>query len=158
MPFDAISRETVSPPSDGYLVSATLSCPQPDTTVCTVTGRVDLITAPILIDTLTEAVHDDHSHLVIDLSAVTVLDPAALRTILEALDSYHIDGHVAVVVNSGDEAITAPEMSALAELLDMHDDLAGALQACARALISAGGRHRARVMNRPRALWGVSIG
>ncbi|MGH3799592.1 MAG: STAS domain-containing protein [Pseudonocardiaceae bacterium] len=138
-------------------MSATLSCPQPDTTVCTVTGRVDLVTAPILTDTLTEAVHDDRSHLVIDLSAATLLDWAGLQVVFEALDRYDIDGHVAIVVDSNSEAITSPDSTALDELLDRHDNLAGALQACANARISTAGRHRAKVMDRPRARWRGSV-
>lgn len=153
-PREALSCETVPRPSDGHLVSATLSCSQPDTTVCTVTGRVDLFTAPILTDTLTEAVHDDRSHLVIDLSAAALLDSAVLQAVFEALDRYDIDGHVAVVVDSNSDVITSPEITALDELLDRHDDLASALLACAGASISTAGRHRAKA--RPRALWNPS--
>ncbi len=154
---ETIPLETIPRQSDGHMVRATLSCPQPDTTVCTVTGRVDLVTAPILTETLTEAVHDDRWHLVIDLSAATVLDPAGLQAVFEALDRYDIDGHLAVVVDASSEAITSPEITALAELLDRHDDLAGALLACASASISTAGRHRARVMHRPRARWKGSV-
>ncbi|HKR48050.1 MAG TPA: STAS domain-containing protein [Pseudonocardiaceae bacterium] len=124
------------------MVTATLSCPQPDTTVCTVTGRVDLITASELTDTLIAAVHDDRSHLVIDLSAADVLDSAGLQAVLEALDRYDIAGHVAAVVGSNFETVTA-----LDEFLDRHDDLAAALQACARASTSTAGRHRLRVLD-----------
>ena len=154
MPRDAVSWETVLRPSDGHLVRATLSCSQPDTTVCTVTGKVDLFTASILTDTLTEAVHDDRSHLVIDLSAAALLDSAVLQAVFEALDRYDIDGHVAVVVNSNSDVITSPEITALDELLDRHDDLASALLACASASVSTAGRHRAKAQ--PRALWGRS--
>lgn len=131
----------------GHMVIATLSCPQPDTTVCTVTGKVDLVTAPALTDTLTEAVHDDRSHLVIDLSATELLDSTGLQAVFEALDRYDIDGHVAVVVNSNSEAITPLDITVLDEFLDRHDDLTGALQACASASTSTGGRHRAKVMD-----------
>jgi len=134
-----------------HMVIATLSCPQPDTTVCTVTGKVDLVTAPTLTDTLTEAVHDDRAHLVIDLSAADLLDSAGLQAVFEALDRYDIDGHVAVVVDSSSEAIAPLDVTALDEFLDRHDDLSGALQACASASTSTGGRHRARVLDHPHA-------
>lgn len=157
MELEAIPPAPIPRPPDGHMVGATLSCPQPDTTVCTVTGRVDLATAPILTDTLTEAVHDDRSHLVIDLSAATLLDSAGLQAVLEALDKYEIAGHLAVVVDSNSKAITSPEITALDEFLDRHDDLVGALRACAGASISTPGRHRAKVMDRPRARWGGSV-
>jgi anti-anti-sigma factor len=133
-----------APPLGEPMVIATLSCRQPDTTVCTVTGRVDLVTAPALADKLIEAVHDGRSHLVIDLSAVTFIDPNALQAVCETLDCYDLDGHLAVVVDPRSEVITRPDITTLGEVLDVHHDLAGALRACARASISTGGRHRAK--------------
>ncbi len=155
--LDTMPLQTVPRPPDSHMVGATLSSPQLDTTVCTVTGKVDLVTAQILTDTLTAAVHDDRLHLVIDLSAAALLDSAGLQAVFEALDRCDINGHVAVVVDSNSEAIASPEIAALVELLDRHDDLAGALQACASASISTPGRHRAKVTDRPRARWGGSV-
>lgn len=143
---DTMSPDIVPSPPEGNTIVATLSCPQPNTTVCTVTGKMDLATAPLLADTLTEAVHDDRSHLVIDLSAVSLLDSAGFQAVLEALDRYDIDGHLAVVVDSNSEA-TSTDVTALDQFLDVHDDLAGALQACARASTSTAGRHRAKIMD-----------
>ncbi|MGH3777546.1 MAG: STAS domain-containing protein [Pseudonocardiaceae bacterium] len=157
MELEIIPLQTIPRPPDGNMVGATLSCPQLDTIVCTVTGRIDPVTAQIVTDTLTEAVHDDRPHLVIDLSGAALLDSAGLQAVFEALDKHDIDGHVAVVVDSNSEAITSPEITALDELLDRHDDLAGALRACASASISAPGRHRAKAMDRPRARWGGSV-
>lgn len=145
--LETMPPETMSPPSGGHMVSATLSCPRPDTTVCTVTGTIDLVTAPALTDTLTEAVHDDRLHLVIDLSAVDLVDSAGLQAVLESLDKYDIDGHVAVVVDSRSKAVTPLEIAALDEFLDRHDDLVRALHACARASTSTAGRHRAKIMD-----------
>ncbi|MDQ4012027.1 MAG: STAS domain-containing protein [Actinomycetota bacterium] len=142
MPLD-----TMPLPLGGHVVTATLSCPQPNTTVCTVTGRLDLVTASVLSDTLIEAIHDDRSHLVIDLSTVDSVDAAGLQAVFESLDGHDIDGHVAVVVDSNSEAITPLEIATLDEFLDRHGDLARALQACARASISTAGRHRAKVMS-----------
>ncbi len=126
------------------MVIATLSCPQPNTTVCRVTGGVSLITAPVLTDRLVEALHDGRPHLVVDLSGAALLDSTALQSVFDALDCYDIDGHLAVVVDPRSEAISRPEIAALDEVLDIHHDLAGALRTCARAWISTGGRHRAQ--------------
>jgi anti-anti-sigma factor len=139
--------DTMPPPLGGHMVTATLSYPRPNTTVCTVSGRIDLITASVLSDTLIEAVHDERPHLVIDLSAVDFMDSAGLQAVFESLDRYDIDGHVAVVVDSNSKAVTPLEIAALDELLDRHGDLMRALQACARASSSAAGRHRAKVMD-----------
>lgn len=139
--------DTMPPPLGGHMVTATLSCPRPNTTVCTVTGRIDLVTASALSDTLIEAVHDERPHLVIDLSAVDFVDSAGLHAIFESLDGYDIGGHVAVVVDPNSEAVTPLEIAALDEFLDRHGDLTRALQACARASISTAGRHRAKAMD-----------
>jgi anti-sigma B factor antagonist len=132
-----------APPLGGPRVIATLSHRQPDTTLCTVTGSVDLITAPALADKLIEAVHNGRSHLVIDLSAVALIEPGALQAVFETLDCYDIDGHLAVVLDSRSDSITRLDITALEEILDVHHELSSALRACARAVISTGGRHRA---------------
>jgi anti-anti-sigma factor len=143
---DQLEALTPAPPLDAPMVIATLSCPQPDTTVCRVTGSVDLVTAPTLVDRLIEAVHDGHPHVVIDLSAAALLDSIGLEVVFEALDRYDITGHLAVVVDQR-STINRPDISALGEVLDIHHDLASAMRACARASISHGGRHRATAAN-----------
>lgn len=64
-------RETLSRPSGAPTITAALSRPQPDITVCTVTGTVNPDTTPILRKALAEGRQDDNAHLVIDLSTVT---------------------------------------------------------------------------------------
>ena len=133
-----------APPLGAPMVIATVSYPQPDTTVCRVAGSVDLVTAPVLAGKLSEAVHDGRPHVVIDLSAV---DSMGLHVVFEALGSCDINGHLAVVVDPRSAVITRPDITALGEVIDIHHDLAGALRACARASISTGGRHRAKATN-----------
>ena len=144
---DQLEALTPAPPLDAPMVIATLSCPQPDTTMCRITGSVDFVTAPVLADQLIEAVRDGRPHVVIDLSAVAVLDSIGLRVVFEALDRYDIKGHLAVVADPRSLASSTPDSSALDEVLDIHHDLASALRACARASISHGGRHRAAATN-----------
>lgn len=126
------------------MVIATVSCPQADTAVCRITGSVDLVTAPVLASRLVDEVHAGRPHLVIDLSTVVLLDSTSLHAVLDALDCYDIDGHLAIIIDARSETITRPEISMLSEIVDIHHDLAGALRACARASISTGGRHRAK--------------
>lgn len=142
---DQLDAITPTPPLlGGPMVIATLSCPQPNTTVCRVTGRVDFLTSPILADGLIDALRDGRSHLVVDLSAAVLVDSEALLAAFDALDCYDIDGHLAVVIDPRSEALARPEITEMDEILDIHHDLAGALRACARAFISTGGRHRAK--------------
>ena len=140
---DQLDTLTPAPPRSGPMVIQTSSSSQPDTAVCRVTGSVDLATAPVLASSLIEAVHDGRPHLVIDLSAVTHLYSTSLHAVLDALDFYDIDGHLAIVIDSRSDAITRPEISELSEIIDIHHDLGSAMRACARASVSSGGRHRA---------------
>lgn len=146
VPPDTRPPDTRPSPPRANMIVAKLSFPQPDTAVCTVTGKVDLATAPLLADALTEAVYGDRSHLVIDLSAAALLDSAGLQAVFEALDRHVIDGHLAVVIDSNFETIPPLELTPLDEILDIHDDLTGALHACANASTSTAGRHRAEVI------------
>jgi anti-sigma B factor antagonist len=139
-------HESITPasPFSDPMVMATVSWPQADTAVCRVTGSVGLVTAPVLADRLIETVHDGRPHLVIDLSGVALLDSRSLHAVLDALDSYDIDGHLAIVIDSRSDTITRPEISVLSQIVDIQHDLASALRACGRASISTGGRHRAK--------------
>jgi anti-anti-sigma factor len=112
-----------------------LSYPQPGTTVCTVTGRIDTDTTPALRDALATAVHDENPHLVIDLSAVTVLDSIGLHALFVASHQHdtNCDGHLAAVVDSNSRTFPHFYAAALKMIFDLHDDLASALQVCATA-------------------------
>ncbi|MGH3868722.1 MAG: STAS domain-containing protein [Pseudonocardiaceae bacterium] len=145
--YDQLDTITPAPLLDGPMVIATVSCSQPDTTVCRITGSLDLLSVPVLAGKLSEAAHDGRPHVVIDLSAVALLDSMGLKVVFAALDSCDIDGHLAVVVDPRSATITRPDITALGEVIDIHHDLAGALRACARASISTGGRHRVKATN-----------
>jgi anti-sigma B factor antagonist len=143
--IDQLDTMTSTLPPSGLTVIATVSWPQSDTALCRVTGSVALSTAPVLASKLIETVHEGRPHLVIDLSAVAFLDSTGLHAALDILDSYDIDGHLAVVIDPRSETLSRPELSVLSEIVDIHHDLASALRTCARASISTGGRHRAAV-------------
>lgn len=145
MGVDPLDTITSTLPRSGPTVVATISWPQPDTALCRVTGTVALSTAPVLASRLIETVHEGRPHLIIDLSAVAFLDSTGLHAALDILDSYDIDGHLAVVIDPRSEALSRPELSVLSEIVDIHHDLASALRTCARTSISTGGRHRATV-------------
>jgi anti-anti-sigma factor len=130
-----------SPCSSGTpAITVALSWPQPDTTLCTVTGAVDWNTTPLVRDALTEARRDDNVHLVIDLSAVTSMDSAGPYTLLEARFKHHLGGggHLAVIADPNSHAIPELQIVALKASFDFHANLADALHACASADTSTG--------------------
>ncbi len=113
-------------------ITVALSQPQPDTTVCTVTGKITGDTTPVLREALTQAHRDDNAHLVIDLSAVTSMDATGLYVLFETLSKHNLGGgRLAVVVNPQSRAIHELHIVALQAAFDLHHHLAGALRACA---------------------------
>ncbi len=133
--------ETSPCPAEALTITAVLSRPQLNTTVCTVTGKLNTDTTPVLRNALIEARRDDNTHLVIDLSTITSMDmdSAGLYTLLEARHKHNINGggHLAVVVASNSQAVSELHIVALEATFDLHHNLADALHACAHA--DAGG-------------------
>jgi anti-anti-sigma factor len=115
-------------------ITAALSQPQPDTTVCTVIGKISGDVTPVLRAALTDARRDDNAHLVIDLSAVTSMDAIGLYVFFEALNEHNLGGgHLAVVVDPHSQAIHELHIFALQAAFDLHHELARSLHACANA-------------------------
>lgn len=125
--------------SSAYLatpaLTVTLSRPQPNTTACTVTGAVTWNTRPLLSNALTQARHDDNTHLVIDLSAVTSMDSAGPYTLLEARVKHHLNGGTPIVVIINPNSSVIPELQAVAihAAFSVHSTLPDALYACAHS-------------------------
>jgi anti-anti-sigma factor len=132
--------ETPPCPDGASTITAALSQLQPNTTVCTVTGKISGNTTPVLRDALTRARRDDNVHLVIDLSAVTSMDATGLYVFFEVLRKYSLrgGGHLAVVVDPNSQAIHELHIVALEAAFDLHHDLVRALHACASAGIATG--------------------
>lgn len=131
------SRETSPCPARALTTTAVLNRPQLNTTVCTVTGTLDVGTTPVLRDALVEARRDDNAHLVIDLSTIISMDvdAAGLYILLEARYTHDINGGglMAVVVDSNSQAIPALHIATLEATFDLHHNLTDALHACAVA-------------------------
>jgi anti-anti-sigma factor len=118
--------------SDAPAITVTLSRPQPDTIVCTVTGTVNWNTTSLMRDALTTARQNDNAHLVIDLSAVTSMDAAGPYTLLEARFKHHLSGggHLAVIADANSRAIPELQMVALQAAFEVYPTPADALDAC----------------------------
>ena len=131
------SRETSPCHARALTTTAVLSRPQLNTTVCTVTGTLNMGTTPVLRDALVEAQRDDNAHLVIDLSTIITMDvdAAGLYTLLEACYAHNISGGglIAVVVDPNSQAIPELHVATLEATFDLHHNLTDALHACAVA-------------------------
>lgn len=116
-------------------LTAALTQPQLNTTVCTVIGAIDLDTAPVLATALAHALRDSNAHLIIDLSAVTSMTAEGLYTLLVARHRHGMSdgGYLAVVMDPYSSAI--PELLAvsLSASFDSHRTLTAALRVCEHA-------------------------
>jgi ABC-type transporter Mla MlaB component len=76
-------HETPSCRHELLAITVTLTRPQPDTTVCTIIGKIDMDTTPVLRDAVAEARGDDNAHLVIKSSAVSSMDSTGLYVLFD---------------------------------------------------------------------------
>jgi anti-anti-sigma regulatory factor len=114
-------------------LTAVLTPPHPDTTVCTLRGTINPTTTFILESALLTAQREANTHLIIDLSAVTSIDLAGLSALLEARHYHHINGRgrLAVVPPVIYRAFSDPyAVVGLEASFDMYPNLTKALHAC----------------------------
>lgn len=149
MTGEGLSQPTTPCTSEKPTLTASLTAPQPNTTVCTVTGLIAADTTVILRDALAKACGDDNAHLVINLVAVTAMDSAGLYALLEARHKHDIGGggHLPIVIDTNCRAIPELYIVGLQAAFEVHNDLAGALHVCATANTS-GVRHVMRRVGR----------
>ncbi|MDA0168446.1 STAS domain-containing protein [Solirubrobacter taibaiensis] len=96
--------------------------------VITVSGELDIATAPALRDLLEAAAEAGTDRLVIDLSAVSFLDSVALATILHAKQRLPRDGKIAVAIDPSSYAMLIFESGGLKHVLDLVDTRAQAIE------------------------------
>lgn len=112
-------------------LTITVSDVAPYTILCEVLGEIDLATVSWLQEKLTEVNDLRPSHLVIDLSDIRFLGSAGLNLLTEIHDAQLAAGyHLAIVVGSNRVATRSLNITGLNQILDLHAELAPAVQAC----------------------------
>ncbi|MGH3615096.1 MAG: STAS domain-containing protein [Pseudonocardia sp.] len=92
-------------------------------TVLTVEGEVDMQTTPVLRRRIGEAFNGDPTHLIVDLSGVEFIGSHGLAALLDAQERAGVEGRGLAVV-AGTRAARRPiEISGLAQVLNLCDDL-----------------------------------
>ena len=99
----------------------------PSGRVITVTGELDVATAPALRARLTAAIDAGTQRLVIDLSAISFLDSVALATIVHAKQRLPEDGRLALAVDPSSYVMLVFESGGLPKVLDLVDTRAQAI-------------------------------
>ncbi|NKY59172.1 STAS domain-containing protein [Nocardia flavorosea] len=103
-----------------------------DVTVLTVTGEVDLATAPALETAIDAALDAGTDHLVIDLAAVSFLASAGMA-VLVAAHQRAGDKTTIALVAEGPATSRQLKMTALDQVFDLHSTLDDALASARRA-------------------------
>ena len=85
----------------------------------TVSGVLDIATAPALRDRLEAAIEAGTRRLVIDLCAISFLDSVALATIVHAKQRLPEDGRMALAVDPSSYVMLVFESGGLPQVLDL---------------------------------------
>ena len=105
---------------------------EPRGLVLTVSGELDIATAPTLRAHLDAAADAGRHRLVIDLSGVAFLDSVAVATILRARQLLPDDGRLAVAIDSSSYAMLVFECGGLKQMLDLVDTRAQGIELVSR--------------------------
>ena len=118
--------------ADPHGIQVTEETFDPSGLVLTVSGELDIATAPALRDRLDAAAEAGTHRLVIDLSAVSFLDSVALATILHAKQLLPDDGRIALAIDPSSYAMLVFESGGLKQVLDLVDTRAQAVELVSR--------------------------
>lgn len=110
----------------GQAIGLTVSHPTPDVTVVSVSGEIDMLSAPALRAYVTTNLVDDGT-FVLDLSGVSFLGSAGLAVLVGAAQESGTRA-IAFAVVAADRAVTRPIVATgLGEVFDVHASLDEAL-------------------------------
>jgi anti-sigma B factor antagonist len=101
---------------------------EPSGLVLTVSGELDIATAPVLRDLLAAAIEAGEDRLVVDLSAVSFLDSVALATIVHAKQRLPENGRMALVIDPSSYVMLIFQSGGLSRVLDLVETRAQAIQ------------------------------
>jgi anti-sigma B factor antagonist len=104
----------------------------PSGLVLTVSGELDIATAPVLRDRLADAIEAGRHRLVIDLSALSFLDSVALATIVHAKQKLPEEGRMALAVDPSSYVMLVFEGGGLANILDLVETRSQAVELVSR--------------------------
>jgi anti-sigma B factor antagonist len=100
----------------------------PSGLVVTVSGELDVATAPALRDHLEAAIEAGAQRLVIDLRAISFLDSVALAAIVHAKQLLPEDGRMALAVDPSSYVMLVFESTGLTKVLDLVETRAQAIE------------------------------
>jgi anti-sigma B factor antagonist len=96
--------------------------PLPGALLLTVSGELDLASAPELRKRLATAVDSGMTRIVVDLRDVTFMDSIGLAAVVHARSRLHASGHLALVVTPGSYAQLVLEITGMPQALAIFAD------------------------------------
>ena len=111
-----------------------------DHAVLTVSGEVDMMTAPIFGAIVNAVVDQGHGMVVIDASAIEFMDAAGLRVLVTAHNQLLTTGHRLVVRAPTDVLTKLLQISRVAELVWVEPALIGAMPLAPERVVRVDGR------------------
>jgi anti-sigma B factor antagonist len=100
----------------------------PSGLILTVTGELDIETAPALRDRLAAAIDAGQHRLVVDLSGISFLDSVGLATIVHAKQRLPEAGRMALTVDPSSYVMLVLESGGLPKVLDLVETRAEAIE------------------------------
>lgn len=96
-------------------------------TIVTVSGEIDVYTAPVLREKLNELVGEGQHHLVVDMEGVDFLDSTGLGVLVGGLKKVRQhDGSLHLVCTS-EKILKVFRITGLTKVFPIHDSVEGAL-------------------------------
>lgn len=96
-------------------------------TVVVPAGEIDIYTAPLLRDTLSESIDAGARHLLVDLAEVSFIDSSGLGVLVVALRRLHACGGSIDLACHGENVIRAFRLTGLLSVFPLHDSREEAL-------------------------------
>lgn len=99
-----------------------------DLTVVVVVGEVDVYTASVLREKLSEVIDGDHADVVVDLTGVGFLDSTGLGVLVGALKKVRGFGGRLQLVIDQEKVMKVFRITALTQVFTIHETLEDALE------------------------------
>jgi anti-anti-sigma factor len=93
-----ISKSNTLKPFKGAALSV-ITLQRQGTTILSVSGEIDLLTAPQLTEAVLEALKAESRCLIIDLTGTTFLSSAGMQVLIDAQSAMSPSGHLGIVAN-----------------------------------------------------------
>lgn len=95
-----------------------------DRSVLTVAGEIDVYTAPVLREHLSQAIAADRADVVVDLSGVTFMDSTGLGVLVGALKRARSFGGDLQLVVPSERVLAVFRLTGLTQVFTIHADVA----------------------------------